>query len=252
MSSLVLGIDVGSTSTKVVLAEPSSEVLAQASAPAALSSPHPGWAEADPAQWWRNVCALVPQVLGRGRRGRGHRRRRLHGDGARGHPGGRDRRRAAARHPAERRAGHRADPLAGRPARGRGPGRGHRLGAHPAVGGTRRWPGWPSTSRMPGRGPAHVLGSYDWLAVALGAAPHVEQNWALESGLFALAGFAPIDQVLRAARISADLLPPVVLPGTRHWLRVRRRGGRDRAAGRDADRGWRRRSRAQRLCRRAG
>src|ERR1700733_8653039 len=63
MPSLVLGIDIGSTSTKVVLAEPSSEVLAQASAPAGLSSPHPGWAQAGPAQGWRNVCQLVPQVL---------------------------------------------------------------------------------------------------------------------------------------------------------------------------------------------
>src|SRR6202035_399716 len=63
MPSVVLGIDVGSTSTKVVLAEPSSEVLAQASAPVELSSPHPGWAQADPAQWWRDVCSLVPQVL---------------------------------------------------------------------------------------------------------------------------------------------------------------------------------------------
>ena len=39
MASLVLGIDVGSTSTKVVLAEPSSEVLAQASAPVELLAP---------------------------------------------------------------------------------------------------------------------------------------------------------------------------------------------------------------------
>src|ERR1700677_346058 len=64
MPPLVLGIDVGSTSTKVVLAEPSGAVLAQASAPVELSSPPPGWAEADPVQWWRNVCALVPRVLG--------------------------------------------------------------------------------------------------------------------------------------------------------------------------------------------
>ena len=33
---------------------------------------------------------------------------------------------------------------------------------------------------------ASVAGSYDWLARALGARPHVERNWAIESGLFAL------------------------------------------------------------------
>src|SRR3984885_2431198 len=63
MATLVLGIDVGTTSTKVVLADPAAGVLAQASEPVALSSPHPGWAEADPAQWWANLAALVPAVL---------------------------------------------------------------------------------------------------------------------------------------------------------------------------------------------
>ena len=63
MATLVLGIDVGTTSTKVVLADPAVGVLAQASEPVALSSPHPGWAEADPAQWWANLAALVPAVL---------------------------------------------------------------------------------------------------------------------------------------------------------------------------------------------
>src|SRR6202034_4933749 len=63
MATLVLGIDVGTTSTKVVLADPAVGVLAQASEPVALSSPHPGWAEADPAQWWANLALLVPAVL---------------------------------------------------------------------------------------------------------------------------------------------------------------------------------------------
>src|ERR1700758_3053784 len=63
MATLALGIDVGTTSTKVVLADPAAGVVAQASEPVALSSSHPGWAEADPAQWWANLAALVPAVL---------------------------------------------------------------------------------------------------------------------------------------------------------------------------------------------
>ena len=213
MSSLVLGIDVGSTSTKVVLAEPSSEVLAQASAPVELSSPHPGWAQADPAQWWRNVCSLVPQVLGSAggaediaavactgmvpavipvdETGAALRRAILQNDA---------RATAQIRSLADLLAGVDLVAVTGSAL------------TQQSVAPTLAWLAehepdvWARTS--------HVLGSYDWLAVALGAAPHVEQNWALESGLFALAGFAPIDQVLRAARISADLLPPVVLPGT--------------------------------------
>ena len=34
-------------------------ILAVASRPTALSSPHPGWAEEDPAEWWRNSCAII-------------------------------------------------------------------------------------------------------------------------------------------------------------------------------------------------
>lgn len=30
----------------------------------------------------------------------------------------------------------------------------------------------------------YVIGSYDWLSIKLGAQPHVEQNWAIESGLY--------------------------------------------------------------------
>ena len=35
---------------------------------------------------------------------------------------------------------------------------------------------------------AHYVGSYDWVLTALGADVHVEQNWALESGLFTIDG----------------------------------------------------------------
>ncbi len=35
---------------------------------------------------------------------------------------------------------------------------------------------------------ARIVGSYDWVLMALGADVHVEQNWALESGLFAIDG----------------------------------------------------------------
>lgn len=64
MTDLLLGVDIGTTATKVTVATADGAVLAEASAPAALSSPRPGWAEEDPAQWWDNLCALVPRVLG--------------------------------------------------------------------------------------------------------------------------------------------------------------------------------------------
>jgi xylulokinase len=61
---------------------------------------------------------------------------------------------------------------------------------------------------------AHWLGSYDWALTALGAGPHVEQNWALESGLYTIDGDVA-DPVLRAADVDPGTLPAVHRPGAR-------------------------------------
>jgi xylulokinase len=57
-----------------------------------------------------------------------------------------------------------------------------------------------------------ILGSYDWVLVALGAAPHVERNWALESGLYTIDGDL-VPEVLAAGDVDAHLLAPVLSPG---------------------------------------
>jgi xylulokinase len=57
-----------------------------------------------------------------------------------------------------------------------------------------------------------ILGSYDWVLMALGAEAHLERNWALESGLFHIDGRIHED-VLAAARIQPSLLPTVVSAG---------------------------------------
>jgi xylulokinase len=215
MPSLVLGIDVGSTSTKVLLAEPSGAVLAQASAPVELSSPHPGWAEADPRQWWRNVCALVPRVLGT-------RAGDLAAVACTGMvpavvliDGARPLRPAILQNDA--RATSQITSLAQELAD---------LDLVTATGSALTQQSvaptlaWLAANAPQVRAQAtHVLGSYDWLAVALGAAPHVERNWALESGLYSLAAqpgqqSTLMDRVLTAAGIPAGLLPPVAAPGT--------------------------------------
>ncbi|MFL0712460.1 MAG: FGGY-family carbohydrate kinase [Microcella pacifica] len=58
-----------------------------------------------------------------------------------------------------------------------------------------------------------VVGGYDWILMHLGGRPHVEQNWALESGLFTIAGerFA---QAFSAAQIEQDRVPDIAAPGT--------------------------------------
>lgn len=68
----VIGLDIGTTSTVGVLVRLPGTVVAVASRPTTLFSPHPGWAEEDPAEWWRNACAVLRELVtalpaGRGR-----------------------------------------------------------------------------------------------------------------------------------------------------------------------------------------
>lgn len=55
MSDYLLGIDIGTTAVKAILATSSGKIVAETSAENTLSSPKPGWAEEDVNQWWENV-----------------------------------------------------------------------------------------------------------------------------------------------------------------------------------------------------
>lgn len=64
MTELLLGIDIGTASTKAVLARPDGSVVAQASRSHATSMPRPGWVEHDAQSvWWADVVALSRQLL---------------------------------------------------------------------------------------------------------------------------------------------------------------------------------------------
>ncbi len=62
-ATAVLGIDLGTSSVKVVLSDPAGTVLAQASRDYPVDRRHPGWAETDPADWWRAIRTAVTEVL---------------------------------------------------------------------------------------------------------------------------------------------------------------------------------------------
>lgn len=62
-SPTLLGIDLGTSSVKVVLTDPAGMVLAQADAHYAVQRPHPGWAESNPEHWWSAVRDAVSRVL---------------------------------------------------------------------------------------------------------------------------------------------------------------------------------------------
>ena len=70
---VVIGIDLGTGSSKGVLAAPDGTVLATAirSRPGSMSMPRPNWAEVDPVGvWWRDVVSIARELAGRAGRGR--------------------------------------------------------------------------------------------------------------------------------------------------------------------------------------
>lgn len=63
MVKYLLGIDIGTTSTKVVVINSEGLMVADSAHPTQLSSLHASWAEEDPNQWWSNLGILIPEVL---------------------------------------------------------------------------------------------------------------------------------------------------------------------------------------------
>lgn len=213
MPELLLGIDLGTTGTKAILLDPSAGVVAEVTRPASLYSERPGFAEADTAQWWANVCSAIPELLDRAAASPGDVAGvatsgmvpavvLLDGDGE---PLGRALLQNDAR--AGREIAEVGASLAGLDLVAL---TGSAL-TQQSVAPTLLWfahhePDVRAATRS-------VAGSYDWLLRRLGAEPHVERNWALESGLFDLDG-EPVMPVFDAAGIEATLVPPVAQPGT--------------------------------------
>jgi xylulokinase len=209
---LLAGIDIGTTGTKVALVDPRRGVVADAALPVALESPAVGHAEADPQQWWANVCRLVPAVL----ESAGSSARDVAAVATTGmvpavvaaDEKGRPLRRAILQNDA-RAVAELAElaaetahldlvSLTGSPL------------SQQSVGPTLRWLSRHDPDIW--RATATVLGSYDWMLVALGADAHVERNWAIESGLYDLAGGQLADVV--ALCDGAARLPPVAATAT--------------------------------------
>ena len=64
MTDLLLGIDIGTSSSKGVLARPDGQVVATATRPHDLALPRPGWAEHDAERvWWADFTAICAELL---------------------------------------------------------------------------------------------------------------------------------------------------------------------------------------------
>src|ERR1700761_833168 len=61
---MLLGLDVGTGGTRAVLIDHHGTVVVAAAVEhAPFRSPHPGWAEQDPEDWWRAAQAAIREVL---------------------------------------------------------------------------------------------------------------------------------------------------------------------------------------------
>jgi xylulokinase len=59
MDDLLIGLDIGTSVVKAVLASPEGRIVAHASAEYPTHFPQPGWAEQDPRDWWRGAVQAV-------------------------------------------------------------------------------------------------------------------------------------------------------------------------------------------------
>lgn len=214
MAGLLLGIDLGTTATKVTVLDPSRGVVAARATGTPHQSAHAGWSEADTHAWWGNVCELVPEALvAAGAKGTD-----IKGVACSGmvpavvlmdtH--------SRALRPAilqnDARAADEITELTAVLER-----HGYDVLAHTgsaltqqSVAPTWRWLARHEPDILART--AVVVGSYDWLAVELGAEVHVEANWALESGLYEMSGELAVP-VLEAAGVPARVCPSVGVPG---------------------------------------
>ena len=60
--SVLIGLDVGTGGARAVAVDESGEIVAEASSEYPLHSPHPGWTEQDPADWWEGTKEVLMKV----------------------------------------------------------------------------------------------------------------------------------------------------------------------------------------------
>lgn len=205
----LLGIDIGTTATKAVVFDIETGIIGSKTRSCDLSSPHPGWAEEDPAQWWSNTVDMVQEVTAT---------TSIDAVGVSGMV------------PCVVLVDHNGEVL--RPSIQQNDSRAvaeiaelrdrfpdteiiSRTGSpitQQSVAPTLLWiqrnePETWSKVRW-------IMGSYDFITYRLTGTPTIERNWALESGLYDLntGGWAP--DILEAANVDQRLLPPINDPST--------------------------------------
>lgn len=64
MRQATVGIDIGTSAVKVAAVALDGSLLAEASRPYPMLTPHPGWVEQSPEDWWTATCSAVREAVG--------------------------------------------------------------------------------------------------------------------------------------------------------------------------------------------
>jgi xylulokinase len=207
--SLLLGLDIGTTSTIGILIDTDGGVAATASRPSELVSRHANWAEEDPARWWSNVCAIVPALLTKS----GITASEIAAVGVTGMVPTvilLDENREPLRHSIQQNDARAVDEIEAMKRAFDPDDYFARTGGsinQQLVAPKLRWlerhePDCMARAKT-------VLGSYDYVTARLTGSLSVEQNWALEAGFVDLAGGGFDQELVRLGGISSDHLPPL-------------------------------------------
>jgi xylulokinase len=205
--SLLLGIDIGTTSTKGILLDPGRGLVGESERHTTLHSDHAGWAEEDVAEWWANVVSLCRELSAQGE---------IAAVGVSGmvpcvilhDADGQPIRRSIQQNDA--RAVAEIDELRTRLDGARVLERTGSAITQQSVGPTLLW---LQRHEPDAWGRARTIaGSYDTIVRMLTGERSVEANWALESGLYDLGTGTWAPDIVEASGLDPELLPPVRRP----------------------------------------
>lgn len=209
---IFLGVDVGTTATKVILIDDTGRILAESSRPATLHSPKANWAEEDASEWWLNLCQAVPECLELAKVGASQ----VQAVGVSGMvpttilvgPDGNPLRRSIQQNDA--RSHVEIDEFKANCDEAQVFQRTGSAITQQSIGPKLRWIA-KNQPEIFNRA-KWVMGSYDYINFLLTGQPALESNWALESGLYDLHRQEWADELLKLAHIRRDQLPQVFNP----------------------------------------
>ena len=209
MSENVLGIDVGTTSVKFTIASDEGKILGEYSRPCELISKEAGFAEENANEWWKNVKSLLSEISAK------KFSKKIVSIGVTGmvptlilvDSGGKPLRNSIQQNDA--RATREIELLKGK------------------IKEDEYFPLTANTINQQIIPPKYlwlrkyepdnvnkarwIMGSYDFISYKLTSVPHVEMNWALESGMWLVKEKKWHDEILKLLQIQ-NLLPPVLKP----------------------------------------